>query len=153
MFGELRGAAAAITGNTFTAVTLLWMGRVKRGGKSSQVHRKVMIQTVYNRISPPTLRDHLSSSSSAVFTLTDVPFSPSLSNPLPFSLSPFHLERQPSLAALSTTPPALAFLMGPPWFSYNENTFMTSDAVAPRVHRSAIRIRGWVSFEALPSLI
>lgn len=96
MFGEVRGAAAAITGNTFTAVTLLWMGRVKRGGKSSQVHRKVMIQTVYNRISPPTPYDDLSFS---------LPFSPlptllTLSLSLSLYLSRFNLERQTILSFL-----------------------------------------------------
>lgn len=129
MFGEVRGAATAITGNTFTPVTLLWMGRVKRGGKSSQVHRKVMIQTVYNRISPPTSR------------------------PLSLLLyPPFPPSRLLSLSLSSSRP---RFWRDPGDSRRNEQTFMTPDTVAPRMQKKkkkkkkngAIKSSVRVSFE------
>lgn len=129
MFGEVRGAATAITGNTFTPVTLLWMGRVKRGGKSSQVHRKVMIQTVYNRISPPTSR----------------PLSLLLYPPLPPS----------RLLSLSLSSSRRRFWRDPGDSRRNEQTFMTPDTVAPRMQKKkkkkkngAIKSSARVSFEA-----
>lgn len=131
MFGQPGGAHAAITGNTFAAVTLLWMGRVKRGGKSSQVHRKVMIQTVYNRISRSLSLHSLSV----------------LSHPL-FSLLPSSL-RSSLFLSLSSLPTFTRVPTGPS-SPCNEHTFMTRDAVAGRV-RWSIRIRtrsaAWFSFK------
>lgn len=124
MFGEVRGAATAITGNTFTPVTLLWMGRVKRGGKSSQVHRKVMIQTVYNRISPPISRP--------------------LSFPLLLPL--FHLDTY----FLSPSLPPSTILTGPRWFpaqraNFYDAWYSCTPCAKKKKKWSDKDRRGWVS--------